>query len=98
MKRFFLLSRVALALAFVGSSLPLAHSQGDIPVVRVSAALTQTSERTGQLSVTADIKQGFHIYAQSQPRPFLATKITVTEASKVRVTGAFTASRLPTIV
>ncbi len=98
MKRYLLLSTLALALAFMGPSLPLARSQGDIPVVRISAALTQTSERTGQLSVTADIKQGFHIYAQSQPRPFLATKVTVTEASKFRVTGAFTASRQPTIV
>jgi hypothetical protein len=39
------------------------------------STLTRTSDTVGQLSVTTDIASGFHIYAQSQPRPFLATTI-----------------------
>ncbi|HTU17162.1 MAG TPA: cytochrome c biogenesis protein CcdA, partial [Gemmataceae bacterium] len=98
MKPCFQLLTLVFVLAFVGPSLQLARGAADIPVVRVSATLTRTSERTGQLSVTADIKKGFHIYAQSQTRPFLATKISAAESSAVRVTGAFTPSRPPKIV
>ena len=89
---------LAFVLAFVGPSLRPAEA-GDVPpVVRISSTLTRTSDRVGQLSVTADIANGFHIYAQSQPRPFLATRITVAESPAVRVTGAFTPSRPPKIV
>jgi suppressor for copper-sensitivity B len=89
-----------LLLAIAGLSFQRASAAGDgeVPIVQVSAALTRTAERTGHLSVTAEIKKGFHIYAQSQPRPFLATKIMVAESADVRVTGAFTPSRSPTIV
>jgi thiol:disulfide interchange protein DsbD len=88
----------AFVLAFVGPSLRPAQA-GDVPpVVRIFSTLTRTSDRVGQLSVTADIANGYHIYAQSQPRPFLATKITVAESPAVRVTGAFTPSRPPRIV
>jgi len=85
-------------LVFVGRSLRPARA-GDVPpVVGISSTLTGTSDRVGQLSVTADIASGFHIYAQSQPRPFLATRITAAESPVVRVTGAFTPSRPPRIV
>ena len=85
-------------LVFVGRSLRPAQA-GDVPpVVGISSTLTRTSDRVGQLSVTADIASGFHIYAQSQPRPFLATRITAAESPVVRVTGAFTPSRPPRIV
>jgi suppressor for copper-sensitivity B len=89
---------LALALAFAGLSPQLARGEGDDPVVRVSATLTRTSERSGQLAVTADVAKGFHIYAPSQPRPFLATKISVAESPGVRVTAAFTPSHPPKIV
>jgi hypothetical protein len=46
------------------------------------STLTRTSDTVGQLSVTTDIASGFHIYAQSQPRPFLAT--TITWATRLR--------------
>src|SRR5260370_12607883 len=98
MKQVFLLLSIAFGLAFVSPSLQLARGDAGVPVVRVSATLSRTSERTGQLAVMADIKKGFHIYAQSQPRPFLATKISVAQSASVRVTGAFTPSRPPTIV
>ena len=85
-------------LVFVGRSLRPAQA-GDVPpVVGISSTLTRTSDRVGQLSVTADIASGFHIYAQSQPRPFLATRITAAESPVVRLTGAFTPSRPPRIV
>ncbi len=89
---------LAFVLAFVGPSLRPAKA-GDVrPFVRISSTLTRTSDRVGQLSVTADIANGFHIYALSQPRPFLATRITVAESPVVRVTGAFTPSQPPKIV
>ena len=89
---------LAFALAFLDPSLRPA-SAGDVPpIVGISATLTRTSDRVGQLSVTADIANGFHIYAPSQPRPFLATRITVAESPVVRVTGAFAPSRPPRIV
>jgi thiol:disulfide interchange protein DsbD len=92
MKQPFRILTLAFALGVLGP-LPLARGDADVPVVRISATLTRTAERTGQLSVTADVKKGFHIYAPSQPRPFLATKITVAESSAIHVTGPFTASR-----
>ena len=89
---------LAVVLAFVGPLLRPARA-GDLPpVVSISSALTRTSDRVGQLSVTADIATGFHIYAQSQPRPFLATRITAADSPAVRVTEAFTPSRPPRIV
>ena len=94
----FRLLTLAFVLAFTGSWLRPAEADDPPPVVGISSTLTRTSERAGQLSVTADIADGFHIYAQSQPRPFLATRITVAESPVVRVTGAFTASRPPKIV
>jgi len=98
MKRFFLLLTLAFALVFVGPSLELANGDAGAPVVRVSASLTRTAAGTGQLSITADIKKGFHIYAMSQPRPFLATKISVAESPAVRISGAFSASSPPIVV
>ncbi len=98
MKRFFLLLTLTIALAVLGPFASLVRGEEMTPVVRISAALTRTSERTGQLSVSADIKKDFHIYAQSQPRPFLATKIAVTDSADLRVTGPFTASRPPMIL
>ncbi|HKB38628.1 MAG TPA: protein-disulfide reductase DsbD domain-containing protein, partial [Gemmataceae bacterium] len=99
MKQPFRILILAFALGFIGP-LPkaLARDDADVPVVRISATLTRTAEQTGQLLVTADVKKGFHIYAPSQPRPFLATKITVAESAAARVTGAFAASRPPKIL
>jgi thiol:disulfide interchange protein DsbD len=89
---------LAFVLAFAGPSHPPARAGEVPPVVAISSMLTRSSDRVGQLSVTADIASGFHIYALSQPRPFLATRITVAESKTVRVTGAFTPSRPPNIV
>ncbi len=89
---------LVVALVFAGPVLPNAKA-GDVPpIVAISSNLAHTSDRLGQLSVTAKIANGFHIYALSQPRPFLATRITVPESPAVRVSGAFTPSRPPKIV
>ena len=89
---------LAFVLALGGPLLRLAEA-GDVPpVVAISSTLTRSSEQVGQLSVTAEIASGFHIYALSQPRPFLATRIAVAESPAVRVTGTFTPSRPPKIV
>jgi suppressor for copper-sensitivity B len=95
MKRILLLSNLTLTLALLGAFASLVRSEEMTPVVRIAAVLARSSDTAGQISITADIKKGFHIYAQSQPRPFLATKIAVTDSADLRVTGPFTASRSP---
>jgi hypothetical protein len=89
---------IALVLALAGPSFRRALASDVPPIVRISSTLTRTSDRVGQVSVTADIANGFHIYALSQPRPFLATRITVAESPAMRVTGPFTPSRPPKII
>ena len=96
MKRFLLLAISTWALALIGPFLPFAYGQES--VVKIGATWTRTSDKAGQLAVTATIQKGFHIYAQSQPRPFLATKIAVSDSVGLRMTGPFTASRPPTII
>ena len=92
------LSTIAFVLAFNSLSLRSAEA-GDVqPIVRITSTLTRTSDRVGHVSVTADIANGFHIYALSQPRPFLATTIAVAESPVMRVTGAFIPSRPPKII
>ena len=89
---------LAFVLAWGGPLFRLAEASDVPPVVAISSTLTRSSERVGQLSVTAEIADGFHIYALSQPPPFLATRIAVAESPAVRVTGTFTPSRPPKIV
>jgi suppressor for copper-sensitivity B len=89
---------IAFLLAVAGTLLRPARAGDDPPIVRVSSTLTRTTDRAGQISVTADIADGFHIYALSQPRPFLATRITVSESTAAHVTAAFTPSQPPRIV
>jgi Disulphide bond corrector protein DsbC len=95
MKSTLRLLTLAFALGFLDSPLRTVQAADNPAVVRISSTLTRTSDTVGQLSVTADITSGFHIYAQSQPRPFLATKITMAESPVVRVTRTFTPSRPP---
>ena len=89
---------IAFLLISASTSLTPARAGDELPIVRVSSTLTRTSDRLGQVSVTADIASGFHIYAMSQPRPFLATMITVAQSPVVRVMGSFTPSRPPKVV
>ena len=57
-----------------------AHS--DAPVT-VSAEFTVAEDSSqGTLSITASIREGFHIYALTQPKPFIATRIHVDESDR----------------
>ncbi len=89
-----------LLLAFGFLLAPLSLSaQEEQPNVSVSAELVVGDNNThGELIVTANIKEGLHIYAQSQPKPFLATRFTVEENPQVQVTGEFVAERAPILL
>lgn len=50
--------------------------------VVVSAAIERINTGHAELIVTAEITDGLHIYGQGQPKPFLATKISVPELPK----------------
>lgn len=64
--------------------------------VTVSATIEWTENSNADLVVTAKIADGLHIYAQSQPKPFLASKIDVTaQSDQVAFIGDFTADRQP---
>lgn len=66
------------------------------PVVTVHAAFfVNDDSRTGELSVTATLRDGYHIYAMTQPKPFLATKIHVEPTDQVKVSDSFTPARPP---
>lgn len=81
----------------------LATSQGlraqlltEAPQVQVDATVERLSATEADLIVTARIAEGLHIYAQSQPKPFLATKFTVEdELAGVASVGDFTSSAEP---
>jgi len=75
MKSSLRLPALAFALGFLDSPFRTVQAADNPAVVRISSTLTRTSDTVGQLSVTADIASGFRIYAQSQPRPILATTI-----------------------
>lgn len=63
-------------------------------VVTVRAEFSvEPSARTGKLSITAEIQDGYHIYATSQPKPFIATRLHIDESDQFVLTGPFTASR-----
>lgn len=63
--------------------------------VQVDARLQPQSSREVDLIVRAKIEPGLHIYAQTQPKPFLATKLTVKPHPAIESVGTFVASRAP---
>ncbi len=68
------------------------------PVVTVQANFSvDDNGRSGELSVTATVRDGYHIYAMSQPKPFLATKIVVDPSNQIELLGSFRASRPPNV-
>jgi thiol:disulfide interchange protein DsbD len=79
----------------------IANAQAtDTPDVSMQAQLIvdstdATVRRDGILTVTANIKEGLHIYAQSQPKPFLATKVSLNENVQVQLAGKFKPERAP---
>ncbi|MEM9367986.1 MAG: cytochrome c biogenesis protein CcdA [Planctomycetota bacterium] len=97
-----ILKSITVALAiFAFTSVPAVAQTQAIdrqPDVRVSASIAQESDRT-QLVITATIKEGLHIYAQSQPKPFLATNIEVIQTSaNIASVGEFVANHTPILL
>ena len=77
---------------------PGSVSQKADSVVTVRAELKAgESERTGKLVVTAEIAKGYHIYAMTQPKPFIATRIAVAESARFSLSGPFQVSPRPTV-
>ncbi len=107
MKKSFSLSRRLSAICLVAPLLVASAAKAQLPerpgsdrgkkpepVVTVRAELAvDRGHRTGRLSVAAEIQDGFHIYAMTQPKPFLATQIHVDDSDRFAVTGPFQASR-----
>jgi hypothetical protein len=69
------------------------------PAVTVHAEFfVNEKSRIGELAVTASLRDGYHIYAMTQPKPFLATKIHVESSDQVEGSDSFTPSRPPLMV
>ncbi|MCI0493262.1 MAG: thioredoxin family protein, partial [Planctomycetes bacterium] len=102
MKTFFTWFASLLFFASVLTATSHAQSPNDGQGVDASPAVTVHAEffvneksRNGELSVTASLRDGYHIYAMTQPKPFLATKIHVKPSDQVKVSESFTPARPP---
>ena len=74
---------IAFSTASQGQSASGAVGDDTQPVVTVRAEFVVNEEsRTGELAVTAAVRGGYHIYAMTQSKPFLATKISVEPSDK----------------
>ena len=62
---------LAMAIFTITSPLLAQTESADKPV-SVSAELRIRDDHSARLIVNANIADGFHIYAQSQPKPFLS--------------------------
>jgi|GEM_PF-6600236 len=67
----------------------------ETPQVQVKAELQPQSSQEVDLVVRAKIAPGLHIYAQTQPKPFLATKFTVKSNPAIESVGEFVANKAP---
>ncbi|MCH7728481.1 MAG: thioredoxin family protein, partial [Planctomycetes bacterium] len=86
---------VAVAGLFGSQTIVTAETNGNSDeAVTVSAQFTVAQDsREGTLSITASIREGFHIYAMTQPKPFIATQIHVDESDRFQLLDEFTPSR-----
>lgn len=79
-----------------------ASKSADDADVTVSASVQVADAQAGngqaKLVVTANVADGLHIYAQSQPKPFLATRITVSESKQYKADGEFQPTRQPILI
>lgn len=80
--------RTLLAILLLAAPQAFAQS-ADSPHVVIQAQLQQTTPTTGTLTIHATIQSGLHIYAQSQPKPFLATRFDLVENAFAMI-GPFT--------
>ena len=91
---------LGLAMAIFAVTFPLqaqtesAEPPADKPI-SVSAELRILDGDSAKLIVKANIADGLHSYAQSQPKPFLATHIEIDASDQFQLTGPFTATAEP---
>ena len=72
------------------------HDEAHVSVSAVvEVADIQAGSEQARLVITANVAEGLHIYAQSQPKPFLATKFTVAQSDQVKVAGEIRPLRDP---
>ena len=69
-----------------------ARTESHVVTVRADFTVGEGSE-TGELSITTEIQDGFHIYAMSQQKPFKATKIQLDESDRFELLEPFKPSR-----
>ena len=87
---------LALSLA---TSVSLGQESKTLADVSVDAKIHRTQAGQAELVVSAKIVDGLHIYAQSQPKPFLATKIEVINLpDQIESVGEFTADQEPVLI
>ena len=88
--------RRIICLAFLSCSFfGTVNAQANPDSVTVDAKLERVDQSHVDLVVTCQIPKGLHIYSQTQPKPFLATKITVAESGNTKSIGEFVAEREP---
>ena len=57
----------------------------------------ERGSRRGQLTVTASMTAGWHVYSTTQPRPFKASIFAIEPAESLKITGAAVSQPAPTI-
>ncbi len=86
---------------FFAAGIDAAETQ-DQPNVAVSASVqiadVQAGSGQARLVITANVADGLHIYAQSQPKPFLATKISIAKDDRYQILGDFRPVRDPILI
>ena len=87
--------KFALAIVLACMATSATFAQSSIPQVRIKARLERQSDSQATLIIQANIADGLHIYAQSQPKPFLATKFSVDDSEYVKSVGEFLPSKSP---
>ena len=90
------LTTVFALVASTANAQPALQASSQDDSVRISAELTMHGATSGVLTVRAEIADGFHIYAQSQPKPFPAARIKIEPSESFEVTGPFRPSVEPT--
>ena len=95
-----ILKTLAMTMALLTLTVPakaqaeLDQRAADDPV-SVSAELKLNDRSSAVLTIHAKIDDGFHIYAQSQPKPFLATRIEIVPSNQFDIMGPFKPSVEP---
>ena len=67
----------------------------ETPQVQIDAELQPQSAQEVDLVIRARIAPGLHIYAQTQPKPFLATRLTVNASPAIESVGQFVVNKAP---